>query len=242
MHRYDELEKLYYKKKYQKIFFIISVFLVIIVLLLFFCKHQHKPAKKIIFHPTKIKIKKPLTMQNKEINKTTKKIKEKKLKSKKKLSLKTVQAITFVLPDINKTKETTINKASQIKKDTSTKQNLKEVNNTKSAKHNFNNIHIVETSIENINILIKKYNQNPNYDLAMMISKFFFNENKLKKAQIWALKANEINPERVESWIVFANILIKEKKINKAKEILKTYLNSYGQNDIIEKKLRSINE
>ncbi len=184
--------------------------------------------------------------KKKQIIKKKKKKIEKENKSKKTKpknsteNIKTREELIFILPDINNTKENIVSKKNQKTKTIPSTHIEKENNNTKSNPNN--KINIKETSIKNVNILIKKFNQNPNYDLAMMISKFFFDKNNLKKAQKWALKANEMDPERVESWIVFANILIREKKVNKAKEILKTYLNSYGQNDIIEKKLRSINE
>ena len=242
MHRYDELERIYYKKKYKKIFLIIAFF-VIVIFLIVINTHYHKSQKKIIFHPQKIKINKPFIKKNKKINKTTTPIKQSNKKNKNDFT-KTIQELKFILPEINNTKEEIplkkMKKAKEIKK---TKKHIisakKETNKTTSVKSNFI---IKETSINNINILINRFKKNPNYDLAIMISKIFFDKNNLKKAQSWALKANEINPQRIDSWVIFANILIKEKKINKAREILKTYLNSYGQNDIIEKKLRSINE
>jgi len=99
-----------------------------------------------------------------------------------------------------------------------------------------------EVSLNNhdVNLLIKNFNQNPDYDLAITIAKYYLNHNNLKKAQIWSLKANNLNPEKPESWLIFANILQKENKIQKAIEILKVYKDSYGINKKIEKKLRSL--
>jgi hypothetical protein len=61
-------------------------------------------------------------------------------------------------------------------------------------------------------------------------------------AKLWALRANSINPDRFESWKIFAIILIKRNEKAKAKEVLQTYLNDYGQNEEIQKLLRSIDE
>ncbi len=240
MHRYEELEKLYYKKKYQKIFFIfLLVFLILLILFIVFKKGETTIKRKIIFKPEKIKINKP--SQN-EVNQSVKKIvkvKKKKNIKPKHTTLHTEQKqLKFILPDINNTNETVVMKKNINKLPVVKKEN----NKTTSPEIHLNNIRIKETSVKNVKILIKKFDENPDFDLAIVISKIFLEQNNLKNAQIWALRANELNPQKIDSWLIFSDILIKEKKPQKAKEILKTYINSYGPNDIIENKLRSINE
>ncbi|WP_024787894.1 hypothetical protein [Lebetimonas sp. JH369] len=100
---------------------------------------------------------------------------------------------------------------------------------------------IIEEKV-NINDLIKSYNQNPDYDIAIQISNLYLNKNMLDLAKLWALKANNLSPSKYESWKIFAIILLKKNQKQKAKEVLKTYLNDYGDNEKIEKLLRSIDE
>jgi len=251
MHRYDELEKKYYRKLFAKIFLLFVLIVILVFLGYFFIFHKSKSSKNVIKVQNTLieskKSKKPVKKHKKitknEENKTKiktttiskpKKIKQKPKKVENNLELK------FIVPEINVSNENTKTNIKKIRKN---KTFLKETNATeKNLSTKIPVIKISETSVGNVSILINKYNKNPNYDLAIMISKIYFNKNKLNKAELWALKANELNPQRTESWIIFADILIKKKKYEKAKEILKTYINSYGQNDIIEEKLRSINE
>jgi len=92
----------------------------------------------------------------------------------------------------------------------------------------------------NIDQLIKKFSISPSFKTAIQIAKLYFEKNDLKNSQQWALKANSIDPYKYESWELFALILIKKGKNKKAKEILNIYLNDYGYNEKIEKLLRSL--
>jgi len=74
----------------------------------------------------------------------------------------------------------------------------------------------------------------------MNIAKYYFTRKKYQKAIKWVKKANEINPEDYESWYIFAKTLIKLGKVNKAKQVLIAYLNTYGPDKNIEELLRSI--
>ena len=210
MHRYEELEKLYYKKLYSKIFFAISVIIVLIIGSIIYIQFQKK------IH--------------------SKQIKETKSKN---ITYKKNHELKFILPDIKsipkshpkkifKNSETSKNIESKIKK-VNKKQIIKETPK----------IEIKESNI-NLNTLINEYKNNPTYNLAITIAKIYLKKNNLKQAQIWALKANSLNPSQPDSWIIFADILIKQHKIKKAKEILNVYITSYGNNDIIEEKLRSL--
>ena len=100
---------------------------------------------------------------------------------------------------------------------------------------------IKEESV-NVEKLISTFQKHPSYEVAMIISQYFFNKRDYKKAKIWALKANNIDPSKYQSWKMFATILIKKNDKINAKEVLKVYLNDYGDNDEIYKLLRSIDE
>jgi len=245
MHRYKELEKLYNKRLYKKYLLLFFFILILIVVCIGYCKFNKnkKIEKKPVFSSQKIKIKNTQTII-KNIKKTQKREFNKSIQKKNsytKLRLK----IKFILPYINESVSTIPAETNISASKDNNKTNVKQKKETKIKKAvtpSIKNISLKETQISNIKILINNFNQNPSYDLAITISKIYLDKNNLKQAQIWALKANGIAPARTDSWIIFANVLIKEKKLQKAKEILQTYIDSYGQNDIIEEKLRSLNE
>jgi len=215
MHRYEELEKLYYKKLYLKIFFIFfSIFLAIAGVYYFL--NTKKSKKEVKKTTEKIIPKKEVVVKaiKKEINKPKK-----------------VESISFVLPEIKdrpkKSKKPTIK--NKIVKENSPKKKVEK------------KVFFIKEQKVNIKTLIKDYQSNPNYYLAILIAKLYLKKNDLKNAQNWTLKANNLNPEDAESWILFADILKRKNQIKKAIEILKVYEETYGGNDIIEKKLRSLN-
>ena len=229
MHRYEELEKLYYKKLYLKIFFGLLVLVILIVGSILYFKYKQKKVKVNFKKIEKVKLHNIKKSKPKKEVKKVKNIKKEIKKEKK--SLKNYE-LKFILPDINSIKEPENNisekNESKIKK-VNKKQIIKETPK----------IEIKESNI-NLNALINEYKNNPTYNLAITIAKIYLKKNNLKQAQIWALKANSLNPSQPDSWIIFADILIKQHKIKKAKEILNVYITSYGNNDIIEEKLRSL--
>jgi len=243
MHRYEELEKKYYKKLYLKIIFY-SIIIVGVILIIFITNinNKDKPEKKSFKE-------KNTTLQqiNKETNISIKKIKtavKKEHKNKnipKKTNKNITEKIKFILPDIeNITPLNNENYESNISNKNNRKTKpLKKTENNISKKPVFN-LKEISLDKQDIKVLVKNFNQNPDYDLAITIAKYYLNYNNLKKAQIWALKANNLNPEKADSWIIFANILQRENKIQKAIEILKVYKDSYGVDKKIEKKLRSL--
>jgi len=243
MHRYDELEKKYYKKLYLKIFFYSVVVLGIILILFIKSINNNVKPKKVSSKEKNTTLKQINKKQNTSI-KVIKAAVKKEYKDKnisKNINKQIAEKIKFILPDIENIKTiSNENNESNIsnKNNKETKIIKKEKNNT-SKKPTFN-LKEVSLDKQDINVLIKNFNQNPDYDLAITIAKYYLNHNNLNKAQAWALKANNLNPENVESWIIFANILERENKIQKAVEILKVYKDSYGVNKKIEKKLRSL--
>jgi len=240
MHRYDEFEKLYYKRVLFKYLIFISI--IILFLLGFFILYKKEKLKKIIKH----------NIVHKEIKKE--KIKKnivKKIKEKNSKESKSVKNFHFILPNLSKTvlNQKTLQKNkndnSMYKKGLLPTTNNHKKNKIKEVKTNhivnINSVKIVEKTPD-LKTLIKKFNKTKNFDLAILISKIYLQKKDLQNAQIWALKANNINPSSYKSWILFADILLKKKKLKKVREILKVYIDSYGPNDIIEEKLRSLND
>jgi predicted Zn-dependent protease len=241
VHKYEKLEKIYYRKRFIKFLVIILVlflfFLLIKIILNNFINNQPKKfvnkeinfSKKIIF---KQKINKEknisnIIKNNKSNDKTRKNIVKKK---KEENNLTNIPMLSFTLPklEINNTKNNKIE---------NNKIKVKLKNEKKTKNHPL----IIEENID-INTLIKNFEKNPSFDLAIQISEYYLNKNKLDIAKLWALKANNIDPSRYESWKIFAIILIKKNQKDKAIEILKVYLKDYGDNENIKKLLRSLNE
>jgi predicted Zn-dependent protease len=259
MHRYEELEKLYYKKRAFKIFFFFLIIVLIIVGIFWGIKvFNGKKSKNLKEHlTTKYKLKK--TQKTKEKSKTIKKIATKKEKIEKKqpkLEFKskklnqnnvTNATLSFVLPDIQTLKTATSKNIKNKKPEKETKNKplspKKEIKKkTNIQKQNNSGVQFkIKTTSLNLYDLLNDFNANPSYDLAVMISKLYMQKGNLKEAQIWALKANNLNPKGVESWIEFADILLKEHKKQKALEVLNIYKQSYGDNPKIDNKIRSIN-
>ena len=248
MNRYEELEKLYYKKLYTKIFLWLLGIGVgvggIVYLYNIFTKKEIKKEKVAIKEPKKVV--KELKESNKQEIKATKKDsinKEKNITSHKS---KDILKIKFVLPHIKasvkESKKPVLNpKQPQKTYPHSSKnpQQIKKVENKPIVKKDKFVLKEKEVSLKE---LINKFHKNPDVNLALIIARKYLNENNLTKAQQWSLKANNLQPQNPDSWILFADIFIKKKNIKKAKEILKFYLDSYGKNDKIENKLRSIND
>ena len=253
MHRYEELEKLYYRKIYLKVAFFILLFIGIGFGIYFLLKYSPSKSKKeinsskVVKNEVKeVKKKKEVKIKPKKIEKVKEKKESNKTKSNKtkvivkKVIVKEVvkevkktEPLKFILPQINDLKPPSKAKVEKESKNREEKPQIKETNPIKEVK-------IIEKNAD-IPTLIKEFNKNKDYNLAITIAKLYLKKNNLKKVRSWALKANTLNTADPESWIIFADILVKEHKIQKAKELLRVYLDSYGNNDIIEEKLRSIN-
>ncbi|NPA55585.1 MAG: tetratricopeptide repeat protein [Epsilonproteobacteria bacterium] len=94
----------------------------------------------------------------------------------------------------------------------------------------------------NVADLIKDYNQLPSYDKAIKIANIYISRHKYSNALEWAKKANQIDPEKYESWYVFALSLIHLNQKKKAKKVLQAYIQNYNHNKKISDLLRSIDE
>ena len=231
MYSYEELEKIYYQRKIKK--FLLFLFIFVFIGGVFYLLY---PKKKVTI--SDINLTKPSKVKKQpNVVKDIVKIKFKKIEKKDKNSSKKL-VLHFVLPDLS----------SEEKKDknVSATQNLvkpksKEINVTKpKAVKPKASFPVITSKSVTLNALIKSYESFPTLQKAIQIAEIYLQKNSLKEAQKWALKANDIDPSNYKSWIIFAKILIKEGKIKNAKKILNTYIENYGNNDQIDKFLRSI--
>jgi len=221
MHRYEELEKLYYKKLYIKIFSFLLFLIVLLILVYFFIKEKEIKSPKVAHKEKNTTI---FSNNKKQSN-------LKVLENKTKENNKSVY-IKFILPEVNETLEVENKKI--IKKNRHIFKKTSSVNNLSSA-----SFKIKEAKV-NVDTLIKDYNSNPNYHLAILIAKLYLEHNNIKQAEKWALKANGLKPELPDSWLIFADILQRKNQIKKAIEILKVYEETYGGNESVDEKLREL--
>ena len=251
MHRYEELEKIYYKKKFKKIFlyflfvFISSLAVFSILKLISFnnVKHIKNKAENNITKSIKNNITKRVNKVNiteknlstqKNINKKFKNNKTE-VKSRINEENNSVFNLSFVLPQIKENKE----KKPVSKNPVSKKPVLKANEKNETTK---NVQPLIKEKKADLKFLKASFSKFPNYSTAMTIANIYFSKKDLANAKIWALKANNIDPSKYESWKMFAMILLEKNDKIKAKEVLKIYLNNYGENEEITKLLRSINE
>ncbi len=72
--------------------------------------------------------------------------------------------------------------------------------------------------------LEKLFAQRHSYDLAIQIARSYYNSGKYKKALKWAKKANALDRQQEEAWILYAKSLKKMGEDAKARQILRVYL------------------
>ena len=72
--------------------------------------------------------------------------------------------------------------------------------------------------------LEKLFAERHSYDLAIQVAKSYYNDGKYKKALAWAKKANALDREQEEAWILYAKSLKKMGEDEKALQILRVYL------------------
>ena len=237
MHNYEELEKIYYKKK--RVEYIKKGFLLffIIVILYFFLSF--------LFLITKSNRKYSDNFDNKQSN--TKKIR--KGETIQKLSLNPIFPEVVVTEDENvkeeipqekKEKNKTVNNQKIVNQHLKT-ENLGKNEIDKNSENKNSPIKIiVQTKEPTIEDFIKSFNNSPSYDMAIKISKLYLKNSKYEKSITWAKKANKLHAEDYKSWHLFAKSLIQLGKTKEAKKVLVAYIDAYGSNKEIENLLRSI--
>jgi len=98
-------------------------------------------------------------------------------------------------------------------------------NHLKKAKREKKKIVIVGTSNNYMSIMKQKFEQNKNPRDAILIAKAYYNAGNYKKAEEWALIANDLNNNLDESWMIFAKSKDKMGRKREALKILVTYYN-----------------
>ena len=260
MHKYEQLEKIYYKRKYKLYFFYfigITTFLSVLYIFLPTPKKAELKQEKLPIHNTKKesnKTQEKNKQKEQNLNKNLQKDKKsyKKTQEKKPQSTKTPKVsqkvkkikevkkliLYPIYPDVDK-----ILTPKPPKKVTPKPQKKIQTNHPKPKPPKQENKQlkiIIKAKLENLNDLIVAYNNSPNYTKALKVAKLYFEKKNYNETIKWAKKANKFKPENYESWYIFAKSLIKLGKINEAKKVLVFYINTYGANENIEKLLRSI--
>ena len=235
MHRYEKLEKLYYRKLYLKYLFIF--FFVVIILGVFFVFLNFEKKQPIKSNHVVKAAKEKNTTKNIESNKT---MSIPKIKEVKKLVLYPM------FPDVDKLlKETNIKqeKNTTNKVEKPKKQEPKIQPKTEEVKPQAKEPAlkiIVKPAKETLSSLLYLYSKSPEYDIAIKISKLYYQKKNFDKSIEWAKKANKMAPEKYESWYIFAQNLLAQNQKAKAKQVLIAYLNTYGNDKHILKLLDKI--
>ncbi|QOP42902.1 tetratricopeptide repeat protein [Sulfurimonas sediminis] len=85
--------------------------------------------------------------------------------------------------------------------------------------------------------LQKRFAQTPNYAVALVIARNYYEEGNYKKAIVWAKKANQLNKSDAGSWIIYAKSLYALHQDAKAKQLLHIYL-QYENSDAAQSLLK----
>jgi len=223
---FQELEKRCKQRRLKRFFIYFGIFVFLIVLILIFTLNikflSHKEKINTISHNkishNKIKIKKPV-IKNKEKVNHIKKVNNNKVKEN--------IILAPIIPDINISNTVKTPKTKPVKKIKSVKkENSKVKENNKTVKNN----------IQKTASLIKVESL-PSYDKCINLAKKYLKDKKYNLALTWAKNANIQNKVLPDSWIITAKALFYSGKKEKAKEILRIYLN-YNKNKKVEKLLK----
>lgn len=79
--------------------------------------------------------------------------------------------------------------------------------------------------------MLKQYEREPNYDLALKISQYYFENQKYSKASLWAKKANILDKSSDKAWIMYAKSEYARGNKDRAKDILNLYLGNKNSKD-----------
>ena len=83
---------------------------------------------------------------------------------------------------------------------------------------------IIKTKKMTIEQLQKLFILRKSYDLAIKIAQAFYDKGAYTKALEWAKRANKLDRQKEEAWILYAKTLYKLGKKQKAKQLLKVFL------------------
>ncbi|HEH3951401.1 TPA: transformation system protein [Campylobacter jejuni] len=85
----------------------------------------------------------------------------------------------------------------------------------------------IDSKILNISDLKKSFYQNPSYEKALNLAKKF-DIKAYQKTIFWALKANELDKQKQDSWLIFAQAKRALGEEKEAQSALDAYINYYG--------------
>ncbi len=86
----------------------------------------------------------------------------------------------------------------------------------------------IDSKILNISDLKKSFYQNPSYEKALNLAKKYFDIKVYQKTIFWALKANELDKQKQDSWLIFAQAKRALGEEKEAQSALDVYINYYG--------------
>lgn len=87
-----------------------------------------------------------------------------------------------------------------------------------------------QTSQNEINEVVKRFNKNNNPALSLFIAKKYYELGEYRKAYNYALKTNNINNDIEASWIIFAKSLVKLNEKDMAVKTLSKYVKHSSSN------------
>ncbi|MDD2782007.1 CDC27 family protein [Sulfuricurvum sp.] len=89
-----------------------------------------------------------------------------------------------------------------------------------------NRVFSVQTSAKSTTAdFISAYRTNPKYETALIIARDFYTQENYVDAAIWAKKANQLNREVEEAWLLYAKSYYAQGRKDEAIKILELYLN-----------------
>ncbi|MCW1360915.1 CDC27 family protein [Campylobacter sp. CCS1377] len=91
---------------------------------------------------------------------------------------------------------------------------------------------IVQSYEASIPELRSDFYAHPNYKSAIKLSKIYYQNKDYKKSIFWSLKANELNKNNQESWLMFAKAKIALGQKEEAIKALSNYMSFYDSNNI----------
>ncbi len=72
---------------------------------------------------------------------------------------------------------------------------------------------------------LETYQRRPGYDTALSIARDFYAKSNFSEAAVWAKKANQLNREGEEAWLLYAKSYYAQGRKNEAVGVLELYLN-----------------
>ncbi|HDZ5087342.1 TPA: transformation system protein [Campylobacter jejuni] len=93
----------------------------------------------------------------------------------------------------------------------------------------------IDSKILNISDLKKSFYQNPSYEKALNLAKKYFDIKAYQKTVFWALKANELDRQKQDSWLIFAQAKRALGEEKEAQNALDAYINYYGFMELDER-------